>query len=177
MHRPTTLALLCTLPALLALAACSQAPTVPAGAAAPSVATVAYAASDKFTDVGDSPYASDRIRAAYLEDLRKYIERSAARYVPADQRLAIRVTDVDMAGNFEPWRSLANRVRIVRDVYPPRIDLQFRLTGADGALIKEGERQLRDSAFLTAVAPSRDGDPLRFEKALIANWMAAEFRP
>jgi hypothetical protein len=65
-------------------------------------------------------------------------------------------------------------VRVVKDIYPPRIDLRFRLTDADGRTLSEGERSLRDSAFLT-----RDGldsnDPLRFEKRLLDSWLRKEF--
>jgi hypothetical protein len=158
----------------LALGACTHAPTV--GADAVPVATVDYVATDKFTDIGAGYPASQRQRTAYLEDLRKHIAQEAQRLLPQGQRLAVRVTDVDMAGGFEPWRWRSADVRIVRDIYPPRIDLQFRLTGPDGVLLKEGERKLSDLTFLmTATATYRDGDPLRYEKALIDTWMRNEF--
>jgi hypothetical protein len=64
-------------------------------------------------------------------------------------------------------------VRIVRDVCPPRIDLRFRLTGADGVMVKDGERKLRDMAFLMSTVSYRD-DPLRYEKALIDTWLERE---
>jgi hypothetical protein len=79
-----------------------------------------------------------------------------------------------MAGEYEPWRPRAYGVRIVRDVYPPRIDLRFRLAAADGSLLKEGECKLRDPAFMaTALLYFRD-DPLRYEKALLDDWLERE---
>ena len=75
------------------------------------------------------------------------------------------ITDIDRAGAFEPWRGRGD-VRIVRDVYPPRVDLGFTLTGADGAVIKRGERKLRDLA-LVGRATASGSDPLRYEKALL----------
>lgn len=53
------------------------------------------------------------------------------------------------------------------------IDLRFRLAGADGVVVKEGERKLRDLVFLTTTVLYR-GDPLRYEKALIDNWLERE---
>jgi hypothetical protein len=50
--------------------------------------------------------------------------------------------------------------RVYRDVYPPRIDLEFRLTDGAGRVVRADKRVLRDSNYLTrsALAPS---DPLR----------------
>jgi hypothetical protein len=66
-------------------------------------------------------------------------------------------------------------VRIVRDLYPPRIDLSFTLTDADGTMIKTGERKLRDLAFMTPMRVTYCNDPLRYEKKLLAEWLDREF--
>ena len=84
------------------------------------------------------------------------------------------ITDVDLAGDFEPWRGPDfTRVRVIRDIYPPRIDLDFRLIGADGRVLREGKRKLRDPGFLTtgAIGPGST-DPLRYEKRMIDRWFA-----
>ena len=78
-----------------------------------------------------------------------------------------------MAGEFEPWRRGA-RVRVVRDIYPPRIDLNFVLLDAQGAVRMRGERKLRDSAFQFGASPLQS-DPLRYEKNLIDAWLEREF--
>ena len=65
------------------------------------------------------------------------------------QRLVVTISDIDMAGAFEPGRRHLWQVRIIRDVYPPRIDLAFTLTDADGAVVKSGERKLRDVSLMT----------------------------
>ena len=80
-----------------------------------------------------------------------------------------------MAGDFEPWRGpQMTDVRIVKDIYPPKVDLEFRLTGADGKVVKEGKRQLRDLAFMMK-ANTAANDNLRFEKALLDEWLRADF--
>jgi hypothetical protein len=61
----------------------------------------------------------------------------------------------------------------VKDIYPPRIDLSFSLAAGDGKVIKEGERRLRDPAFLAGANQYPD-DPLRYEKALIDRWLERE---
>lgn len=65
---------------------------------------------------------------------------------------------------------------MVRDIYPPRIDLHFRLVGPDGQVLKEGDRKLQDPAYLmTSTAVPFSTDPLRFEKALLDAWLRREF--
>ena len=82
------------------------------------------------------------------------------------------VTDVDRAGNFEPWRPYPMReVRIIKDIYPPRIDLRFRLLDADGKTIREGTRKLRDPGFMSDSINTSSNDTLRYEKALIDRWL------
>ena len=75
------------------------------------------------------------------------------------------MTDVDVAGEFEPWRGPQfDRVRIMREIYPPRIDLEFRLTDYRGAVVREGRRRLRDPLNRTCAALG-DGDRLLYEEA------------
>ncbi|OOG66403.1 hypothetical protein B0E46_02760 [Rhodanobacter sp. B04] len=109
--------------------------------------------------------------AAYLKPFQAYIAQRASRILAPGQRLDIEVTDVDRAGEYEPWRGPRfNDVRIIKDIYPPRIDLDFTLYGADGKVLREGSRKLRDPAFLNHNMAG-DQDSLRYEKSLIDLWL------
>ena len=130
---------------------------------------------ENFSDVRDSYTGSDKGRDGILQQLKDYVVRRANAYVPAGQQLIITVTDVDLAGDFEPWRGpTMTDIRVVKDIYPPKIDLDYKLTGPGGKVVKEGKRQLRDLAFLMKLSINRD-DPLRFEKALLDDWLRADF--
>ncbi|MDB6127251.1 MAG: hypothetical protein JWM35_1147 [Verrucomicrobia bacterium] len=131
---------------------------------------------EKFADVRDAYMGSDKGRDALLDQLRDYIVQRAKTYLPPGQTLSITVTDVDLAGDFEPWRGpQTTDVRIVKDIYPPKIDLEFKVVGADGSVVKEGKRQLRDLAFMMKISINRD-DSLHFEKALIDDWFRSDFQ-
>jgi hypothetical protein len=107
----------------------------------------------------------------YLEPLRIYIALRASRVLAPGQRLDFEVSDVDRAGEYEPWRGPDfNDMRIIKDIYPPRIDLDFTLYGADGKVLRQGSRQLRDAAFLSRGSPVNQ-DSLRYEKSLIDLWL------
>ena len=129
----------------------------------------------KFTDVRDS-YMGDFERTTYLDSLRDHLLEQAKYYVPEGHRLIVTFNDIDMAGDFEPWRGPRwDDIRVVKDMYPPRIVLNFRLTDAAGNVVKEGRRELRDLAFLMKISMSFRDDPVRHEKALLDDWLRSEF--
>ena len=168
------------LPALLALAAALALPAVRAQAPAPGpqgasrgTIAVTFENPEKFTDLKMDRMPRERERQSLLAELRETLEREAPRRLPAGTRLEVTITDVDMAGEFEPQHgvNLAN-VRIVRDMYPARINLSFRLSDASGKTLKEGTRKLV-SSFTTA-EPMRT-DHLKREKDLLEEWLSREF--
>lgn len=140
-------------------------------------AQVVFVDPDKFTDARDSYNGTDSGRDAILDQLRDYIQSEAKRYLPDGDKLAVSVTDVDLAGDFEPWRGPQwDDVRVVKDIYPPRIKFSFKLTDNSGKTIKEGTRDLRDLAFMMKITMAFRDDPLRHEKQLLDDWFAEEFR-
>jgi hypothetical protein len=145
----------------------------PAGPAPESRVTVVFVAPEKFTDVkydwtGNSPDLLDQIH--------KFMCETGARYVPEGMRLEIKITDISLAGEFEPWRGPSfDHVRIVRSIYPPRFNLEFRLVDAKGNVVSEGKREIKDLAFQMRIAlPSNDY--LRYEKDMLRDWFRTEFR-
>ena len=141
----------------------------PAGAV-----SVEFVQHETFSDAGNDGF--EGFSPATLAAIKKYVERTAPRYLQPGQQLSIRITDIDLAGSIEPWRGAGRDVRIVRDVYPPRINLSFEWRDAEGHVLAQGEKQLRNLAFQSTTL-SRDSDALRYEKALINDWLATEFSP
>lgn len=138
-------------------------------------AEVLFFEPQKFTDVRDS-YMGDPDRTTYLEQIRDHLLEQAKYHVPEGHKLAVTFTDIDMAGDFEPWRGPRwDDVRIVKDIYPPRMVLTFRLTDAEGKVVKEGKRQLRDLAFMMKITMGFRDDSVRHEKALLDDWLRSDF--
>jgi hypothetical protein len=137
---------------------------------------VTFVAPEKFTDVKDQWTSSDRgYREHVLDELKAQFEMLARTYITAGRHLEVNVTDVDLAGDFEPGRGLDfDHIRILREVYPPRMKLEFRLVDADGKVVGEGKRQLQDLGYLmTPALPTTD--PLRYDKQMLRDWMHREF--
>ena len=100
----------------------------PAGSAPPGAVSVTYADPSGFGEARNAPRETDKVRRAWLDALALHLAERAAPRLGEGQRLEVQITDVQRAGGFEPWRGpQAGDVRIVRDIYPPRIDLRFKL--------------------------------------------------
>lgn len=160
---------------VLSLWGCAQTPVATPADDSDSPVQVEFQDPARFRDLRDRSFASERASAAYRVALRQSLQRSATPRLQPGQRLDVTITDVDMAGDFEPWRWRGQDLRVVRDIYPPRIDLHFTLSGPDGSRLKSGERRLSDLNFLMTRLDAFDSDPLRYEKALLARWVRDEF--
>ena len=154
------------------LAACAT--PRPTGAP-PGAVSVSWSDPAQFTEARANHRDTPAAREAWLSALARHLAEKAAAVLPADEKLEVRITDIQRAGGFEPWRGpQAGDVRIVRDIYPPRITLEFKQLAADGRVLKQGRRELRDAGFLMgpALYPS---DPLNHEKQLLDDWVRKEF--
>ena len=73
----------------------------------------------------------------------------------------------------EPWRGFRwDEIRVVKEIYPPRLQLAFWLTDASGEIVKEGGRDLRGLSLMTRGFAD---DTLRHEKAVLDDWLRSEF--
>lgn len=63
----------------------------------------------------------------------------------------------------------------MKDIYPPRATLHYRLTDASGATIREGESKLSDLAYLQRTTVANSTDPLRYDKRMLDDWLTKEF--
>lgn len=126
----------------------------------------------KFTDVRDHALGNYE-GTSYLDQLRDYLVARARSFVPEGGTLEVTFTDVDMAGDFEPWRGFRwSEIRVVKEIYPARLQLAFRLTDATGEVVKQGKRDLRGLSLMSAGFAD---DSLRHEKALLDDWLRSEF--
>ncbi len=149
-------------------------------AAEPSPVTVVFSQPEKYADLRDDFSDNDnaRGRARFLPPIQEHLQREAGRRLAAGQKLTVTFTDIDLAGDFEPWRGVQfDHVRIVKDLFIPRLTLKFTLADASGNVLKEGERKLVDSSFQMRITPGFQTDELRYEKAMLSDWLRDELRP
>lgn len=130
----------------------------------------------QFTELKFSGNRWEAQRGNWVFQLAEHLRKETEKRLPAGERLEVTITDIDRAGKFEPGRSIQlDSVRIMREIYPPMIELSFKRYAADGQLIDEGQRRLRDMAYLNNSSIARASDSLRYEKSMIDDWARSEF--
>jgi hypothetical protein len=138
---------------------------------------VTWAPDAQLSEVKDNPMQRGWLRPKDWEkSLAEYLMQRADSLLPPGQQLQVTIDDVKLAGSFEPWRVRPNLedARILKDIYPPRMDLHYKLLAADGSTIREGNGKLRDMAYLQR-AMTASTDPLRYDKRMIGDWLRREF--
>ena len=165
----------CCLGILLAIAGIATSMATPAPL--PERVQVTWAPTETLSEVKDNPMQRGWLRPKdWTKDLGDYLRKRADLVLPAGEQLQVTIDDIKLAGDFEPWRrSAAEDIRFLTDLYPPRMDLHYSLTSADGTVIREGQSRLRDNAYLQRTVTTST-DPLRYDKRLIDDWLRKEFR-
>ena len=155
---------------LLLVAGCAAAAPVNDSS---SRVSVTFIEPEKFTDARRAEL--DPTSTGVLGELQKFIIATGARYVPENMKLSIRVTNVDLAGDFELFRGpQADQVRITKGLYPPHIVLEFEVVDNAGKAVKSGKRDLTDIDYQQRSVSPAD-DYLRYEKDILRDWLRAEF--
>nr|KAJ9617923.1 hypothetical protein H2204_013303 [Knufia peltigerae] len=148
------------------------APDAPRALQADGPVSVKWDDPAKFTEIRQSTNRFEAERGDWVQQLARYVQTSAAKPLQAGQTLDVTLVDIKRAGDYEPWHGpRGSDIRIMRDIYPPRITLQYTLKDASGRIIDEGDARLSDSGYLHNIGLKSDTDPLRYEKRLIDDWV------
>ncbi len=159
MSRPVALAGAAAL-LLVALA------TAPAAHAAGQV-QVKWIDPDKFADAGRGAFERERTLDALAEHL-----KGLGRQLPDGQTLSIEVTDLELAGELEPFGRFHQDVRVLRGRADwPRISLRYSLTDGTRTLAR-GDADLSDPNYLYRSLRSTRTGALAYEKRMLDDWVA-----
>ncbi|MGO4552302.1 DUF3016 domain-containing protein [Lysobacter sp. 2RAF19] len=112
----------------------------------------------------------------WVVELADYMQEKLVKAVPPGERVDVEILDIQRAGQYEWLHSQTDDVRVLRDVYPPRMTLQFSHKDANGKVIAEGQRKISDLAYLQTQPPFPTSDTLRYDKRLIDTWIRREFK-
>jgi hypothetical protein len=138
--------------------------------------TAEYVGAEKFTDFRDSIMESEKARAGLITQFNEHLA-SLGKFLPDGQRLELRFTNIDLAGDYEPWRGPDfDDIRIMKDIYIPRMTVEYKLLDASGAVIRSGSERISDMSYLMSARLIPDNDPLRYDKNMLTDWVRREFR-
>jgi hypothetical protein len=131
---------------------------------------------DNYTDIKDAFTPTEKGEKGYLDILGNYIVELANHLIPDGDKLTMVFTDVDLAGDFEPWRGAqADDIRIIKDIYPPDYKFTWKVTNPAGQVVKQGNEDYRDIDFQMNFSID-DSTPLKQDKAEFQSWMHEHLR-
>ena len=152
---------------VLSAAALLCATAVPQARAAGSV-EVQWLDPAGYSDAGRSSIERERVTRILGDHLQKL-----GRLLPDGQVLKLQVTDLDLAGEIEPFRWHELRVLRGRADWP-QMSLRYTLS-ADVRTLKTGDARLQDMGYpFGTLASTRQGD-LGYEKRMVEQWFKSEF--
>jgi hypothetical protein len=127
---------------------------------------------DKYRDI----YAGEENRKHFKENTFKALEEHLLKLseaLPKSQTLKIDVTDVDLAGSVHHGGS--RQIRVIKDIYFPRIKLSFQLLNANQSVVLSGEENLKDMNFLMGTRLRYRNKTLGYERQLLDDWFDETF--
>lgn len=133
----------------------------------------------KFTDFSVSGLSEEKTLSIFVAELENDLERMAKRNLLEGDVLVLRFTDIDMAGDIQPWRNRTNAdIRYIESIYPPRLKFHYTLKDAAGGIVAEGEESISDLAYqMNPSASMRVGfQSFFYEITLLGDWMRRTFR-
>jgi hypothetical protein len=110
--------------------------------------SITWQTPEKYTDIRPSSETREAFQERVAKELGEVFV-DLAKKLPDDVKWAITVTDVDLAGDVHPMmRGTANDIRIIKEIYWPRMSLSYRMTDGKGATIAEGQEDIKDMNFM-----------------------------
>ncbi|MCZ0733893.1 DUF3016 domain-containing protein [Phreatobacter sp. AB_2022a] len=132
---------------------------------------VQFVGPDRFAD---QDFRRPVRREALMRELELHLKALGERYLPPQQTLTLEITDLDLAGRYEPFSTGFNEVRVMRDITPPRVKLSYRLTEG-GRTIAAGSETISDLNYLSNIRARNASGPLPYEKAMLDDWFRRRF--
>ncbi|MBY5992267.1 DUF3016 domain-containing protein [Ferrimonas balearica] len=140
--------------------------------------TVIWQEPDNYRDVKTGSGVQSRYQNHVFATLGKHLQKGIEPKLAEGEKVTITVTDLDLAGDVRPsFGATPNDIRIVKSVYPPRINFSYEVTAADGSVKASGEEKLADLGFDSRSTNRYHNDALRFEMRMLDDWVSKTLAP
>lgn len=146
-----------------------------------SLLPVAYAATsevtwtdyEKYRDIHPGSEGRKKFRERTFKNFEEHFAKLAEN-LSEGQMLKINVTDVDLAGDTRS-RGI-NELRVVKEIYFPRMNFSYELVNTDGTIAKSDKIVLKDMNFMMGGNLKYRNKPLSYEKKMLDGWFYDTFR-
>lgn len=149
------------------------------GAAYAGEAKVTWQDPDKYTDIREGNELRESFREKLFSDF-ELIFADLAKQLPDGYLFEVSVTDVDLAGEVNRMHEMRGRslenIRIVKNIYRPRIAFDYTLTNAAQGLVVSGKEDIKDAAFLSSSGVSPGKTRFGYEERMLKSWFKKQQR-
>ncbi len=128
---------------------------------------------EAYTDCKDDYVPTKEEQVRILGDLQRELRKHATLYLKEGERLEVIFNDIDLAGEIEPIQHGGGK-RVLREVTPPRMEIEFRIVGPDGTVKTEGKRVLKKLGYLSMMNLNRTEERYYHDKKLLREWVEKE---
>ncbi len=124
---------------------------------------------DDFTDFSISGRSEANARTVFEGALERASRLQSI--VGEERTLELTFTDIDMAGDIQPWRNREFAdIRYVEAIYPPRLEFSYVLRDSECNEIACFTENRRDLGFLQTARLTGRYEPFHYELQLLNNW-------
>lgn len=136
-----------------------------------SAIKVEWVQPEKYTDIRPSNESKAMYRKHVIESFDKFWTKLSEK-LPQGYKLALTIKDVDLAGDVNPLYRVDNRdIRVIKDMYFPKITLDYQLQDAAGAVVaSEQNVKIKDMNFMSSVGLRFSSQEFGHEKNMLEKW-------
>jgi hypothetical protein len=140
------------------------------------VVKIVWQSPKDYRDIKSSGELQSRYEKRLFETLTENINKEAAKILKPNQKLEMTITDVDLAGDMRPtFGATANDLRIIKDIYPPRMTFSYQVLENDKVIIA-GDEKLSDMGFMGGIQSLND-KPFMYETKMLTEWLKKTIAP
>jgi len=127
---------------------------------------------EKYTDIRAGNENRSKFKARIFRHFEKHFTHLSEK-LPEGQTLKVNVTNVDLAGDVR--FDTMDRIRVIRELYIPRMAFTYELVAADNSVVKSGEVDLKDMGFMQHSSNIGRHKAIFYEKVMLNKWFKHTF--
>ncbi len=138
--------------------------------------SVTWQNTEDYRDVRTANGIKKRYQQRVFDQLERYLHQEIPKVILEDQTIKLTIHNLDLAGDVLPMYIDHQDIRVIKNIYPPMIDIEYQLLAADGSVIKSKREKVRDIGFNLGSHASLRHENLHYEKAMLKKWLRKQFK-
>ncbi len=131
---------------------------------------------DKYTDIRPTSETREAFQQRVTKEL-DAVFQDLAKKLPDGVQWEVTVTDLDLAGDVRPPQGARiNDIRIVKDLYWPRMSLHYKMSDSSGKVLAEAKEDIKDMNFLMSSMIPSGHTSLQYEEKMLTDWFKKQQR-